>query len=59
MNAETSTGRDGVGYTIESTAPEAFPVLGISGQLWTEAVRTDEEAEYMIFPRVVSKAVSL
>ena len=35
---------------------EAKPFYGLSAQLWSETVRTDEQYEYMVFPRVLAAA---
>lgn len=55
QNAETSVDRDGNYFSAKSDKP--WPgVHGISGQSWNETVRTDEQMEYMIFPRVLPLA---
>ncbi|WP_049610913.1 beta-N-acetylhexosaminidase, partial [Yersinia massiliensis] len=55
QNAETSVDRDGNHFSAKSDKP--WPgVHGISGQSWNETVRTDEQMEYMIFPRVLPLA---
>ncbi|WP_145586363.1 beta-N-acetylhexosaminidase [Yersinia rochesterensis] len=55
QNAETSVDRDGNHFSAKSDKP--WPgVQGISGQSWNETVRTDEQMEYMIFPRVLPLA---
>lgn len=55
QNAETSVDRDGKTFTAKSD--KAWPgAYGISAQLWSETSRTDQNMEYMIFPRVLSVA---
>ncbi|MGP6380304.1 beta-N-acetylhexosaminidase [Yersinia bercovieri] len=55
QNAETSVDRDGNHFSAKSDKP--WPgVHGISGQSWNETVRTDEQMEYMIFPRALPLA---
>ncbi|MCZ8497897.1 family 20 glycosylhydrolase [Vibrio lentus] len=54
-NAETSLDRDGNGFTGKGEI-EAKPFYGLSAQLWSETVRTDEQYEYMVFPRVLAAA---
>ena len=56
QNAETSLDRDGNGFKSVGTvdAPNGF--YGLSAQLWSETVRTDEQYEYMVFPRVLAAA---
>lgn len=55
QNAETSVDRDGNHFSAKSDKPW-LGVHGISGQSWNETVRTDEQMEYMIFPRVLPLA---
>ncbi|MEZ9230494.1 beta-N-acetylhexosaminidase [Vibrio amylolyticus] len=55
QNAETSLDRDGNGFTGKGEV-EAKPFYGLSAQLWSETVRTDEQYEYMVFPRVLAAA---
>lgn len=55
QNAETSVDRDGNQFTAKSDKP--WPgIYGLSGQLWSEAVRTDDQVEYMLFPRILPLA---
>ncbi|MEZ9702911.1 beta-N-acetylhexosaminidase [Vibrio breoganii] len=56
QNAETSVDRDGNGFTAAGTVEQERPFYGMSAQLWSETVRTDEQFEYMVFPRVVAAA---
>ncbi|MBD2810575.1 beta-N-acetylhexosaminidase [Xenorhabdus sp. Vera] len=55
QNAETSVDRDGNNFNAHSNKrwPGAY---GMSGQLWSETVRTDEQMEYMIYPRLLPLA---
>ncbi|NLS11642.1 family 20 glycosylhydrolase [Vibrio sp. SM6] len=55
QNAETSVDRDGNGFSGKgTTGVQTFH--GLSAQLWSETVRTDEQYEYMVFPRVLAAA---
>lgn len=55
QNAETSVDRDGKPFSARSDKP--WPgAWGLSAQLWSETVRTDEQMEYMIFPRLFAVA---
>lgn len=55
QNAETSVDRDGNYFSAKSDKP--WPgAYGLSAQLWSETVRTDQDMEYMIFPRLMSVA---
>ena len=53
MNAETSLGRDGAGFSLRGTEEKPTRVLGISGHQWSEVVRTDDQMECMMWPRMV------
>ncbi|MDX7988943.1 beta-N-acetylhexosaminidase [Xenorhabdus sp. 12] len=55
QNAETSVDRDGNRFNTDSNKhwPGAY---GMSGQSWSETVRTDEQMEYMIYPRLLPLA---
>ncbi|WP_261816877.1 beta-N-acetylhexosaminidase [Vibrio gallicus] len=55
QNAETSVDRDGNGFAGKGEV-EAQPFYGLSAQLWSETVRTDEQFEYMVYPRVLAAA---
>lgn len=56
QNAETSVDRDGNGFESAGTVTPKKPFYGLSAQLWSETVRTDEQYEYMVFPRVIAAA---
>ena len=55
QNAETSLDRDGNPFTAKGTLnwPGAY---GLSAQIWTEDIRTDDKMEYMTFPRLLAIA---
>ncbi|PHM37998.1 beta-N-acetylhexosaminidase [Xenorhabdus mauleonii] len=55
QNAETSVDRDGNHFNAHSNKhwPGAY---GMSGQSWSETVRTDDQMEYMIYPRLLPLA---
>ncbi|MGL4225093.1 MAG: family 20 glycosylhydrolase [Vibrio sp.] len=55
QNAETSLDRDGNGFSGKGEV-KGKPFYGLSAQLWSETVRTDEQYEYMVFPRVLAAA---
>ncbi|WP_075533571.1 beta-N-acetylhexosaminidase [Moritella viscosa] len=55
QNAETSKDRDGNNFNIKGDT-ENRGYNGISGQLWSEVVRTDVQFEYMVFPRILPLA---
>ncbi|MEW6989890.1 family 20 glycosylhydrolase [Colwelliaceae bacterium 6441] len=44
------------GEITHQPLPENFKVSGIQGQLWSETVRSETQAEYMIFPRMIALA---
>jgi len=55
QNAETTLNRDGVAFSATSKGQGVNPI-GISGQQWGETVRTDEQFEYMVYPRIFALA---
>lgn len=55
QNAETSLDRDGNKFSAKGT--QAWTgAYGISAQIWTEDIRSDEKMEYMTFPRLLAVA---
>lgn len=55
QNAEMSVDRDGNSFSAKSDKP--WPgAYGLSAQLWSESVRTDERMEFMLYPRLISVA---
>ena len=55
QNAETSVDRDGNSWTATGdVANQGF--IGMQGQLWSETVRTPEQFDFMIFPRLLALA---
>ena len=55
QNAETSKDRDGNNFNVKGDT-ENRGYNGISGQLWSESVRTDAQFEYMVYPRILPLA---
>lgn len=55
QNAETSLDRDGNPFSAMSTAAQVS-YKGIQGQLWSETIRSDQQFEYMAFPRLLALA---
>ncbi len=55
QNAETSLDRDGNPFEGKADK-EWLGAYGLSAQIWSEIVRTDEEMEYRLFPRLFSVA---
>lgn len=55
QNAETSVDRDGKWFKARADKP--WPgAHGMSAQVWSELVRTDEGMEYRLYPRLLSVA---
>jgi hexosaminidase len=44
------------GVITHQPLPKNYQVLGIQGQLWSETVRSEQQAEYMIYPRLLALA---
>lgn len=57
-NASLLTDIRGQGTTVADKTPYAKGrgITGLQAQLWTEVVRTDDEAEYRLFPRLLPLA---
>lgn len=55
QNAETSVNREGNSWTAAGNAAnQGF--VGMQGQLWSETVRTPEQFDYMVYPRLLALA---
>jgi len=48
--------KDEHGKIIHKPLPAKYQVTGIQGQLWTETVRSDRQASYMLYPRIFALA---
>lgn len=48
--------KDTDGNVIHQPLAKGFAVKGIQGQLWSETVRNEQQAEYMIYPRLLALA---
>ncbi|MGL5223859.1 MAG: beta-N-acetylhexosaminidase [Aeromonas sp.] len=55
QNAETSVDRDGNAFVAKGDQ-DPVKFKGMSGQQWSETVRTDGQFEYMVYPRIFSVA---
>ncbi|GAM66826.1 beta-hexosaminidase [Vibrio sp. JCM 19236] len=56
QNAELTVDREGKKYVATSPDTAAPKVHGISAALWSETIRTDDQYEYMTFPRLFAVA---
>eukprot|EP00124_Ichthyophonus_hoferi_P005965 Ihof_evm1s1078 gene=Ihof_evmTU1s1078 len=59
QNAETSTDRDGKPFTATSVEiPDGKTIedviVGMQGHVWSEIIRTDEQMDYMTYPRLLA-----
>ncbi|KZN43497.1 hypothetical protein N474_07975 [Pseudoalteromonas luteoviolacea CPMOR-2] len=54
--ADDRTQVDDNGKFVHQPLPEGFRVTGIQGHLWSEVIRKDHLAEYMLFPRLLALA---
>ncbi|KGJ91626.1 family 20 glycosylhydrolase [Colwellia psychrerythraea] len=48
--------RDKSGKVTHQPLPKGFSISGIQGQLWSETVRSDAQAQYMLYPRLLALA---
>lgn len=55
QNAETSVNREGRAWTATGSGSNQR-LIGMQGQLWGETVRTAQQMEYMIYPRLLALA---
>ena len=57
-NASIMKNHDGNGQTIADTVPlnGKGHITGMQGQLWSEGVRSDRIADYLLYPRVLALA---
>ncbi|AVK72193.1 beta-N-acetylhexosaminidase [Cupriavidus necator] len=55
QNAEVMPDRDGQPFELKSTGPAAR-IEGLQGQAWGEIMRTDQQFEYMVYPRLLALA---
>ncbi|WP_232477659.1 family 20 glycosylhydrolase [Caballeronia calidae] len=55
QNAEIMADRDGKPFEVTSAGP-APRIEGIQGQAWAEVMRTDQQFEYMVYPRLLALA---
>jgi len=55
QNAEIMPDRDGKPFEVTSAGP-APRIEGIQGQAWAEVMRTDQQFEYMAYPRLLALA---
>ncbi|KXU86651.1 beta-N-acetylhexosaminidase [Caballeronia megalochromosomata] len=55
QNAEIMADRDGNPFEVVSAGP-APHIEGIQGQAWAEVMRTDQQFEYMVYPRLLALA---
>ncbi len=47
---------DSFGKVLHQPLPRGYKAAGIQGQLWSETVRSVEQAQYMVYPRIISLA---
>ena len=48
--------KDIKGNIVSEPLKKGVHFIGMQGQLWSETIRTDEQAQYMIFPRLLALA---
>ncbi|MGS0673548.1 family 20 glycosylhydrolase [Shewanella sp. 125m-1] len=56
FEADDTLKKDEAGNIISGPLKASMQFTGIQGQLWSETVRSDDVAEYMMFPRVMMLA---
>ncbi|MDT0604068.1 family 20 glycosylhydrolase [Thalassotalea castellviae] len=53
---DDSIQKDDAGNIIHRPLPEQFKVIGVQGQVWSETIRSENQAEYMLYPRMIAMA---
>jgi hexosaminidase len=48
--------KDEAGNIIHQPLSKGFDIKGVQGQLWSETIRSEDQAEYMIYPRLLALA---
>ena len=48
--------KDQQGKVPHQPLPDNYQISGIQGQLWSETIRSEQQAEYMIYPRLLTLA---
>ncbi|MGL5358333.1 MAG: family 20 glycosylhydrolase, partial [Shewanella sp.] len=56
FEADDRLKRDSAGQIASGPKPQGKAFSGLQGQLWSETIRSDGTAEYMIFPRLLMLA---
>ncbi|GIU22970.1 carbohydate-binding domain-containing protein [Shewanella schlegeliana] len=56
FEADDTVKTDETGKIVSEPLKATFSFAGIQGQLWSETVRSDDVAEYMMFPRLMMLA---
>lgn len=44
------------GDSLHKPLPSGYKVAGIQGQVWSETIRSETQAEYMLYPRMIALA---
>ncbi|MDG1752980.1 MAG: family 20 glycosylhydrolase, partial [Thalassotalea sp.] len=48
--------KDESGKVSHRPMPENYKVVGVQGQIWSETIRSENQAEYMLYPRMIAMA---
>lgn len=48
--------KDDSGKVLHQPLAKNFDIQGVQGQLWSETIRSEDQAEYMIYPRLLALA---
>jgi hexosaminidase len=48
--------KDESGKITHRPIPKGYKVAGIQGQIWSETIRSEDQAEYMLYPRMIAMA---
>ena len=56
FEADDTVQKDESGKVVSAPLKDSIGFAGIQGQLWSETIRSDDVAEYMMFPRIIMLA---
>ncbi|MFD1619489.1 family 20 glycosylhydrolase [Thalassotalea marina] len=48
--------KDEDGKILHQPLPKGYQVAGVQGQIWSETIRSEDQAEYMLYPRMIALA---
>ena len=56
FESDDTVQKDESGKITHRPLPKHFKVAGVQGQIWSETIRSENQAEYMLYPRMIALA---